>query len=459
MKKLQLKNSQRFLQRKRKKNKPLEPEFFPYTKPQIAILKNSVRNLLKPATRENPLVLSEICQKLLGSQGVENQTVISRLLEEVRQEFLTSGYLIGCKPLPDLSEMAFYVQSRRASLIVPSRKPYKRAVSEARISRKPDVTDEVATTEIEPNTLNSAEIQLLVYRLSVVKDQFRQMGLNIKIDNPVINRLIQGVGSLASLSPRELEENLFSAIEKFRKNIDLPGGDELSQEPSPELRWLILTCKAASAFYQKKTGHDFFELLCFSHEEWSTFLGYIYSDDTLSSQSLTEVSKSNGRKLILDIMGEASIKAGVSQSLVERVGAIPASPTHGEVRQTLAQRREEKLKKIDPELDSHIEKLLEQLGIKNPDKKTHFFVPQLDRIFGIYDSKLKDWEENKKYIKRSGGKSKKDKRHPSFDVVESVLIGYLADNYIQMSREISSDLRRYVRKYLNERSLVSTQTR
>lgn len=127
------------------------------------------------------------------------------------------------------------------------------------------------------------------------------------------------------------------------------------------------------------------------------------------------------------------------------------------MKETSAQRRAEELKKFDPELDGHLSKLLQKLGIQNPDKKTHFFVPQLDRIFGINDSRMKDWEEGKKYIKRTGGKSKKDTRHPSFDVAESVLIGYLSCNYIQMSREIASDLRKYIRGYLNRLQPVTAE--
>lgn len=373
--------------------------------------------------------------------GFGSRLMIYQLIEKEKEVFFTRGYVVGLRMLSNCSERAIYVQRRRESV--------RSAVKEV-LSIDQRLVTEMSPIEKEDSLLSPVEIQLLVYRLCLLRNRLRQLGITIKVDNQIVRGVTKQVNNLACLSPQELEENLFLGIKKLHRNIYSPDGDDIypNQKQGPLYHWLVSTCGVVATVYQIKTKEDFFELLRLSPGDWPLFLAGIRNIEIFGLEADCQIPNPL-----------PDTKVPETQTFQPQAARIPISqdtPSHQEIKKTLAQRREEKLKRLDSQLDNHINQLLEQLGVRNPNKKTLFFVPQLNRTFGVYDDKVKDWEENKKYIRRSGGKSKKDKRHPSFDITEAILIGYLSGNYIQMSKEIASELREYIRKCINQLQPVST---
>lgn len=221
--------------------------------------------MLRTASRQNPLTPSEIYRKL-EDLGFSNRSMADQLIEEEKERFFSRGFLVGLRLVPDHSERGIYIQSRSQSLLT------------ARPGKQLGGIAEASPLEVEESLLSPLEVQLLVYRLSFLRDQFRQLGVNVKVENPAVRKMMGEVENLARLSPNELEVSLVSAIGKLSENLHSLNGDVVyqNQKQSAEYQWLLSTCEVIDIVYQMKTGQSFFELLRFSPEEWSNFLANIY---------------------------------------------------------------------------------------------------------------------------------------------------------------------------------------
>lgn len=310
--------------------------------------------------------------------------------------------------------------------------------------------DVEAATEKEQAYFDPEEIQLLTYRLYLLKDKFGEAGINIDVTVPTFKEILQEIRFLALRPPDDLKSTFYSAYDKLYKIIFAPGIDQLSQKQNARCQWLIFLCRTAGASYQLKAEQDFFEFIDIPDEEWPGFFSSIADNQRRPSPA---GEKPNGYKPAssLDKVTVTVPVANTSQLPTNRGATADTILPPRTNRETSVQRDEEKLRKMDPELDDHINQILQKLDIKNPNKIKGVTVPVLDRIFGINDSTTKYWEVNKKYIRRSGTKKGKKDQHPIFDITESVLIGYLAGNYIKvMSRGVTKDLREYIRKFVNQ---------
>lgn len=109
----------------------------------------------------------------------------------------------------------------------------------------------------------------------------------------------------------------------------------------------------------------------------------------------------------------------------------------------------QELYRRDPNLELSIQVILSHILQSKFERYTNFTIPHMARIFGVSPIRLTLWEEEKKII-RTGTLA--DGRHPTFNLKEAVLIGYINIFGNHLSRRMCSELREIVSGVLKQTS-------
>lgn len=125
-----------------------------------------------------------------------------------------------------------------------------------------------------------------------------------------------------------------------------------------------------------------------------------------------------------------------------------SSNGHEEAEGIQADSSMKKLLRRDPKIRNNILVVYNHIMQSAFDRYSDFTVPHLARIFGISPNRLREWEEQRKLIKRTGTLA--DGHHPTFDLAEAIKIGYLSTVGNHIPPKICSELRRFITEFLAE---------
>lgn len=385
------------------------------------------------SSRESPLFVSGLSEELLGNQLTSNIALIDRLLEEVKQDFLKKRWVVGSRPLKegDEQKVGIYVEP-----------PYRRRVKIIP-TKKDENNQQPAPVEEDYGFLSPAEAKVLLSRILGLKDLLKEVKIGIDTKNPLFPREAINFG-IADLTPKQISESLTSAVGKIRSMLFQ---HEAAEDQPPLCQWLIRTCLVSNLVFLRTGKGDFWKLVTdFTPEGWNDYLRGIYRQYSTYIFTTEKNSDGNGNGKV--------VPGSLLTAYLPEVDSTRIAPDVIEIQDptNISEKRKlETVTKLDPEVDNHLALIIEQLGITDPSKKLTFFVRQITRTLGINPGTLRRWEDDRKIINRAGNKSKRDK-HPFFDSVEAIWIGYINGNYVTggISSKLPPIFRWYIGQYLNK---------